>query len=367
MANVTYLLGAGASCKCLPTYANFSSRLIQFRNSLQATITDLDPDQKSAIRQILSLCDMLIAEFSFHNTPDTIAKKYFHLREGGKKQLEHLKIILVLYFMFEQSISDTFISNTPVLKTDNKSQLDKRYDTFIAAILEPIYGEIKLRSNFSILTWNYDLQFELAFKNYDNQSIIDTKTAVQCIPSYRSLESEYKFERNKFSIINFNGIAYNKLKEDGDSPFEHFYNSRLDIVKELLKHFTEMNTSEVLLTGKGLLNFAWERDKSFPYPKNALDQILSSALEVADRTEVLVIIGYSFPIFNRDLDAALFSGMKNLRKVYIQSPIANELKKTVLDAFAPLNEMDIVPVTNLDYFHIPHEANRTLPNLIAVA
>jgi len=35
-------------------------------------------------------------------------------------------------------------------------------------------------------------------------------------------------------------------------------------------------------------------------------------------TEILVIIGYSFRVFNRDIDREIFSSSTNIKKVYLQ-------------------------------------------------
>lgn len=80
-----------------------------------------------------------------HATIDTFAKKlYLKKDENNFIKLKHL---LSIYFILEQFI------NKP----------DNRYDTFLANILT---SELKIPQDITILTWNYDSQFEITFNEY---------------------------------------------------------------------------------------------------------------------------------------------------------------------------------------------------------
>jgi hypothetical protein len=71
--------------------------------------------------------------------------------------------------------------------------------------------------------------------------------------------------------------------------------------------------------------------------------------------EVLVVIGYSFPYFNRSVDRELISNMKDLRRVHFQSPEAKRLIerfKSIRDDFAP---GQLIPEHDNRYFFIPDE------------
>lgn len=362
MAKITYLLGAGASCHCLPTYANFKARFARFQLSLEENISNMNSEEdRKSVNEIISLARIINEEFSFHSTPDTIAKKYFHLRENGSQKLNDLKILLTLFFMFEQCLSKEAIVGLNL--TDEKIQVDRRYDAFIAAVLEPTYSKIKVDPNFNILTWNYDLQFELCFQNYFNKEFVDTQYEIQSIPSEKTLEKNFKFDINKFSIVHLNGIAYSPAPNE-NTLFGSFCNSS-QLIQYLVSYFTSMKEGSTN-NSPHFLNFAWERDKSFEQPKEILNIISNCASQIVETTEVLVIIGYSFPIFNRELDTALFRNMKELKYVYIQSPDAVNLKETIIDVFHPvrnsINEKNVFVVKSLDYFFIPAEWNRKIPD-----
>ena len=107
--NVTYLLGAGASANCLPTYANFEKRFMQFAllfHSNSKEFQELKENYKNLANRFYTKAEDLVKEFRYHNTPDTIAKKYFHRYGGNSEQLKDLKELLILFFIYEQTISD---------------------------------------------------------------------------------------------------------------------------------------------------------------------------------------------------------------------------------------------------------------------
>jgi hypothetical protein len=107
MKNITYLFGAGASANCLPTYGNFSRRFDIFQTFMnQLNTADFPKDYRDAHTNLLNSIKQLQEEFIFHNTPDTIAKKYFH--SNKIELLRRLKIILILFFVFEQDFHDPF-------------------------------------------------------------------------------------------------------------------------------------------------------------------------------------------------------------------------------------------------------------------
>ncbi len=368
MAKVTYLLGAGASSNCLPTYSNFRERFLVFRDYIQRHRNSLASADRSSSDNLISLCNSVLEQLIFHSTPDTIAKKYFHSKTNSDDNLNKLKSILTLYFIFEQSLGQTAIEGAKIQK---KSSVEKRYDSFIASILQPIYSEIKLMQNFSILTWNYDLQFEICFKNYFSGDFREAQKVVQSIPAPETIKNDFSFNKDSFSIIHLNGVAYSQKSEeftDYKIPFGIFIDNDQLIIKNLIEHFN----SVIFDSNKGnkYLNFAWERDKSFPQPKDVLELTFKCAADVAFDTEILVIIGYSFPIFNREIDLQLFEKMKKLDQIFIQSPIADKLKKIIVEVFSPINNRvhasRIVVIDDIDYFHIPHRAEEPIPGRIGV-
>jgi hypothetical protein len=85
------------------------------------------------------------------------------------------------------------------------------------------------------------------------------------------------------------------------------------------------------------------------------------------RIEVLVIIGYSFPFFNREVDNALFMQMTSLKKIYIQDVNPQNIYETMQD-FVDFKEhgvqrIEVVFKRNLEQFVFPKELDISIKRL----
>ena len=120
------------------------------------------------------------------------------------------------------------------------------------------------------------------------------------------------------------------------------------INKETFKIFEEILLAK-RTKSKNAIRFAWENaDISKRAIKLAKDKISQS--------EIVVIIGYSFPYFNRNVDREIFSGFvpNPNRKVYIQSP-ASTIESTIKRFAAVTSFVTPEPFTEVDQFLIPNE------------
>ena len=110
-----------------------------------------------------------------------------------------------------------------------------------------------------------------------------------------------------------------------------------------------------------LLNYAFEYFSNEHEFKNPFSQIaIKNSIRIAENTEILVVIGYSFPIFNRSIDKFLIEHMTNLNKVYIQDISPDNIYTTMKNSFknlqnSEINSIDIVKNNNLDQFLLPYE------------
>lgn len=148
-----------------------------------------------------------------------------------------------------------------------------------------------------------------------------------------------------------NGSAtFTNNQESNTSYFiDSFHETPIDefIIKSV-EIFEKMRTSKFY---NSHLSFAWEHDTNNAFYKN-LEKAVAS-------TEVLVVIGYSFPFFNRDIDKLIlqkFMG-ENLKKVYFQAP-ENDVSD-IRERFLAIN--DTLPIENLllrtdiQQFTLPNE------------
>ncbi|MDB5209722.1 MAG: hypothetical protein JWQ30_549 [Sediminibacterium sp.] len=363
MSNITYLLGAGASSNCLPIYANFKERFSEFAELFgknRHLYHELDEDYKRRADQLLEIIEKIKAEFKFHSTPDTIAKKYFHRYGKNSSELIGIKEVIILFFMHQQTVDNTELVFRKV-NGEKKDIVDQRYDAFIASLLKPISGSVEILEKFKILTWNYDLQFEKAFLNYKMQDLSVIQENIQSYPNVNG-NSDNTFDSGKFSIIHLNGLAYARpLRHISYDCINSFHaedslalRNLLDIYKSLHYH---QNGPAQFVGGSSLLSFAWEnQNPDFTLNNNLL---LTHAKEIARHTEILVIIGYSFPVFNNHVDMDLLNEMLELKKVYIQSPQASEiiniLKGKWFKNSGHLREENIVDLGFWNQFYIPND------------
>lgn len=357
MEHVTYLLGAGASANCLPTYQNFAARFNRFVSLIERYKDSTHEIQSytRALQDLYVLAKHVKNELRVHNTPDTLAKKYFH--KSDAESLQRLKHVLILFFVHEQTNSKGLFFNDPAL-TSLKQEIeitDRRYDSFLASILRPIPRKLKFLDNISILTWNYDLQFEIAYHSYSELSIPEVQRHIQSYPIIAK-EGNEKFDPSKFCVLHLNGLAYSSCNQDSIvDKFGRFIESEREQMMLISDSFNSLMCQNEMQKWKHqkLLCFAWERMNE-DFSINADDVTYNNALLVADRTNILVINGYSFPLFNRAFDLRILQSMTKIKKVYIQSPSAKEIKNFLEEVFERrIKPDDIVDLGYWNNFYIP--------------
>lgn len=252
-----------------------------------------------------------------HATIDTFAKKLY--LTGKTEEYNKVKKLLAIYFVIEQII------NKP----------DARYDTFLANVLTQ---DLKIPDRIKILTWNYDSQFEIAFNEYKGQ--INNPRDVGC----------YSLHDNDLttppSIFKINGTA--SFKDWGS--LANVKNKSNKLSKEIVDKIIKAYKDDI-----SLLSFAWENTGV----KDS-NTTLRTFIQNIQYAKTLVVIGYTFPFFNRLVDKAIIGSLNNLKKIYIQDPKANEVAQSI-DAVLvshqkpPINQLSIIPITNCDQFYLPPE------------
>lgn len=334
---VTYLFGAGASKEALPIVNEIPSRIKEIIELLESEeyklsekdiYEDLNLDLSKRQVQVNLINDLkwLLEKANNHASIDTFAKKLYI---GGKyDDLKRLKLSFSIFLIIEQA----------------RNKADKRYDSFFASILtNSCYN---FPPNIRIVSWNYDYQFEKAYNEYSNQ---DSFKRNQCYLNVISKNSSAKPENNKFAIIKLNGSAA-YFKENVDEIYfsNQFHLSiSIEFIEEILKTYAQVNFSQTkYYLG---LSFAWERNMS-----NEHDIVTLSQNETND-TDILIVIGYSFPYFNREIDREIIGNMKNLSKVYFQAPDADNLKERFLSIRTDLPISSLITRFDLGQFLLPNE------------
>lgn len=319
--NITYLLGAGASYNALPIVEQIPKALEEFANEFDPNkyggrpkpIDFVEPEGTIVMRYLYSLSQSNVGsqyvqnfnllkkfhadivwlkkEAENHTSIDTFAKKLY-LQEDWTN-LKKLKVILSCFFLYIQNTEKGF---------------DKRYDSFLASILDNLED---LPNEIRILSWNYDSQLETAFKRFSNYTTQVVKQKLN--RKSKGINDENQVNSSQFSLFKVNGTTSLNRKED--NVIKEF-----DIVEEfnidertLISEFMRLYEGFFIRDYKSSMSFAWEEfQKETGFFKNLSDSV--------SETEILIVIGYSFPFFNREIDKFILDSMPNLKRIYVQDP-----------------------------------------------
>lgn len=366
MSKIVYLMGAGASfgkerdsngniIEGLPVVNEIPNRLSYIKDILSRSITSEEPiippfsnegkNPKSTIDTITEDFEWLISGVQKHATIDTYAKKLFLTEQH--ESYEKLKRLLTLFLMTEQII------NRP----------DSRYDTFLANTLQRNeYNHLRINRDIVILTWNYDSQFEIAYKEYLNDNVNIHFPEHLGTQIFNRTENDYykTIEHNFPDSISEEGQIY---KINGSASFYanfsfykwHSYENGALIesrARKLLASYLDTNPIDGT-TYNSYLNFAWEKQGE-PYESEYFSKLGEALSEI----ETMVIIGYTFPFFNREMDLRILNMMRNLNHIYIQDPNANNIRFSIMPFFSQLkSNIKIDVISDVEQFFIP-------PNLL---
>ncbi|MDX1938642.1 MAG: hypothetical protein SFU21_16095, partial [Flavihumibacter sp.] len=304
--NLTYLLGAGASANALPLIMNMNERMQKFVDHLDK-FNLLDENKLQQLSQLLD-------KIKGHYTSDTYAKKLHLMKEDDSL----LNAFMAAYFSYEQMQKDlksAFYSNNHLsqLRTEDVAiyekigkQIDYRYDAFLATLLiRETDGSLVLPANINIISWNYDLQFELAYLNFmKSRSLTDAQRKLKISLSVKTQKEKANGWRNLHSnkIVKLNGSAsffkkgneVDVLNLDTSLEYENFQFNQMTAQKLLDMMICKKDEYDTNI------KFSWKNDIDTRTVRNDAKQILS-------KTDILVVIGYSFPYFNREVDRDIFS------------------------------------------------------------
>ncbi len=278
MTKTTYLFGAGASVgngkylnevnpiSGIPVVGNFNADVNAFLGLMANSRDYIINENKKYKVDFLQV----FQNMDFHFTFDTYAKKLFVLGPPKRNELILLKKLLNSYLVFRHLISSR----------------DKRYDLFFATI----FDENKLSSDFNFISYNYDSFLEQSLSSFSlNQNFRDH---INRFPGdSNSFNKSCLFKLNgSASMIDIKGFQDDILAKI-NHPFDISASMKklidLDHIIDQVNYFPQ-------------INFSWE-SSSHSY-ENKLSEILS-------KTEVLVIVGYSFPTINRISDMKVLANL----------------------------------------------------------
>lgn len=337
---ITYLLGAGASCDSLPLGTDLGTEIGKTSELIKNSI-ELKYDQpgmpypeekrpwpRGPIGKNLIDAFKWIRNETIGTTVDNFARILFIRQQNGnlsaKRDLNKVKAVLACYFLLVQSRIST----------------DKRYDEFFGKILETRAG-IRLPKHLRFLSWNYD--------------ILPEKTYFSCASNTERVRKEIT---ESDSFIRLNGIAgmikatpRNIVADYHEAGYiEAIQQSEIQIDIETLIELFDRMTEEPLGELEPVLKFGWESENIDP-------RIRDTIIE----TDTLIVIGYSFPDFNAEVDRQLLDIMLNsVQRIVIQVPNTPEgnlaaIKGRLLDRCGNRADSDMISLfDSKGWFYRPH-------------
>ena len=334
MSKIVYLIGAGASADALPLVKGDH---LDGRDGLpEALVTtgselvkgNTIPENQEYVEKLKDQFEDLAKKSIEFDTIDTYAK-YCYLRNPD--ELQKIKKLLLIYFTYEQGLKKFF---------------DKRYLVFLTTIL---IDNDRLPDNIKILSWNYDSQFQIASEQFvkeryymdPKERILKTKSLLNYFPSFITTRLPTLDSYSTYSLLHLNGIAG---YENGDSNIiKDYYRKETRTTDEFIK-FAKTSLERY----PSLIRFAWEREIN---PEKVITLDIAKAM-VANTT-VLVVIGYSFPFFNREIDREIINTIRKpiLEKVYYQNLIPGDFLASQFD----IDKKIIENVDRVNQFFVPPE------------
>lgn len=350
MSKIIYYIGAGASygkrsvinmgsaeeetvlTEGLPIVAEIPNRIRKFRKFIddcsidpramyrfkgifQTRGSDIVLQKEDMLRDIDELIDGIIS----HATIDTYAKKLFLIRDYRK--FRTLKNVLCAFFIWEQL----------------DHAVDQRYDTFFANVLSQ--RNLYFPQNISVISWNYDSQFELAYNFYTKNGrfpVFDKNKddEWQQLPEYGCVfKVNGSATYGNFSVVN-------EILKDTELP--------MDIQLIIFYGDSKADTSSMGFQFTPHLSFAWE-------PTENQTKLMEYIKQTTQDTISVVVIGYSFPFFNRDVDREILGSMPNLQTIYIQDPNAEAIEQSLRAVLPKDAKIKFENRKNCEQFFLPSE------------
>ncbi len=350
---ITYLLGAGASYQACPILSELGDKMIEMSKSKLGNTYKLDFDIKRDFtrnnsQDILQLIGYFGRKSIEYGTIDTYAKK-LSLSPNYSLELKSLKMAVSMFFTIWEATNDPIKNRLANKENIPYKNIDLRYISLLATFLElsKIYIPI-LNENIKFVTWNYDLQVEKAYKSFLHEHLNRNMLEVDDFFRFQNKNIENGSELNIVHLNGYSGFIYSQNSSDKKQEvcFYDFSDSTdfEEIIKSFNNVYNHLNLGLAQLNDH--INYAWEQTELANKKRKYAKKIFSES-------DAIVVIGYSFPPFNRQVDKMMFDALKGRKtKVYYQDPNASE---SVIKNFVD-NDCDVIVYKDkMEHFVVPDE------------
>lgn len=351
LKTITYYLGAGASANALPVVGEkFNQRFGYFCEIIRLKNWQLRQDFKNQTHLFI---EKIHREFGYYYSPDTYARKLFF---NDKQHYEAFKQLLSAYFVFEQFYRGNLAEvgagvnrEANIAFSPSRVIQDPRYDVIFAALLDE--NATKLPSNLRVISWNYDLQFEKSFSDFTLSHFSNAFSELAVYPNPSSIRIRPTAPDARMVKINGTaGMHYdngdNKIyfpEQVKDYNFETMMSELINGIEQILLRPNNKPRYE------SMLQFAWENSHEVREARIRAENLI-------EETDILVIIGYSFPLYNRRIDKQILQRLSSDATVYLQ--VSSDKYNTILNRFKLSligKYPNVTRIEELDQFYVPDE------------
>lgn len=345
--HITYLLGAGASAQKMPIVAKMRERILTIPKFLQeksrgiTLIKDgIDIACIDIATEINKYASFLNNKLANHFSIDTYARKLY--LSGKEDDLNKLKTFISMFFTIEQ------------LQKGN----DPRYDAFFSSIIEKDETGLVFPDNISLVSWNYDLQVYNSIEDTCGYNKVSKSTTMIGELFADTVDPNF----NKY--IKLNGIAGVSFHErDNGIGFNEVYTrfnfeeirANKEYVKILVQNLGQLWVDQVHNNAikSPLIEFSWENS-------TMKERHLKIAEDHFAHSNVLVVIGYSFPTFNKRIDQSLLYKLPKRCKIFVQcdkatDDIVEKIELMLTPVTDATTSRKVIPIYQSSEFHIPQE------------
>lgn len=344
--NITYLLGAGASFGSIPIQLELGKKMIEmamiyFKNEISSPFRfeklELEKSlvgNEQAQKQGAQLA-WYIGYFGEKAIEFRTIDAYARMLTLNRSYPELMKLKLsVSSFFTVWHLCAEFDGIKNKSDEDNKtefySDIDKRYIELLAYTLQEKDHNIEIPKRVNFISYNYDLQIERAFRKFC-QGDLDWNETHSRIPFNPHLGNPAELQ-----IVHLNGFhGFRTMSGERDqvSELDRPYFGNSDDKSSLFKQIDNLgylveSVNNNRVSYDQTIRYPWENQQAVP--GDYVDEVLKRAMTIMRETNVLVIVGYSFPPFNKSIDRKLMSalaGERNLRKrIIVQNPKASSVQ-----------------------------------------
>lgn len=346
---ITYFLGAGASYNSIPIWKGQGESMINVAdlvlNLLLHNTTVKQEFPKLSNNRVLIDFFTNLKNYGIlaieYGSIDIYARRLYLLNQNS--ELNELKKCLSVYFdLWENFLHEKYHLHmgTNVFQNDRVKyvKIDKRFLALLSVILEKGSNFPAINRNISFLTWNYDLQLESAFESFlprKSRSLEDTNKYLNFMSS--------EINSGRKEVLHLNG--FRGYFSEANKAFDTVERKNCSTIEDYLNGFLQNYTQFKNPDYNNSIKYAWEFSS----------ESLTIAKEIISNTNILIIIGYSFPAFNRAIDSQLIKEFENgegYKEVIYQDPGANQ--DIVNSIFSESMKVKLLK-ENTNQFYIPHE------------